>query len=395
MSSDRAGGPSPVEPGGNRHAMQNTKAEREAKQRVEKVREVDPDEQAKRRRKDQFDSYLNAPEPEAAPKRTPTPFDSSFHNESPTEPSVQKMKSRAVPTPGQTPPPTVAGTGEENEGKVEVEGGLPQSKVFWQETDLPPDQPLTKPRYKEQVPGEKAKKETKPVVLPEVPEMKIERRGVAIKKAEEQHAPAPRKPHKEPRETRPTKAKKEEAQPFAPIQPQGEQQQGQGDKKQQNKQKPIAIDTSLLPHAPREIHQVAQATTQQVASSLNPESAALFYQMVGTIYLNLPPGSGISQTVIVLNQSAFANSKFFGATITIEKYATAPDALNIRLSGTNQAVNAFQENIASLMSAFENARLPFKINRIDVEYTPQRPLFRRKDPKKGNDLSGGMGESKR
>ncbi|MDE3048211.1 MAG: hypothetical protein KGI83_07710, partial [Verrucomicrobiota bacterium] len=98
-----------------------------------------------------------------------------------------------------------------------------------------------------------------------------------------------------------------------------------------------------------------------------------------------------------LNNPAYANSKFYGATITIEKYATAPDSFNIRLTGSNEAVVLFRENLPSLITAFENRKLNFTIGRIDVEYSMDRPVFRRKERGEGKGDTGGgdLGERRK
>jgi hypothetical protein len=90
-----------------------------------------------------------------------------------------------------------------------------------------------------------------------------------------------------------------------------------------------------------------------------------------------PPG--ISRTEIVLNNPAYAHSRFFGSTITIEKYATAPDSFNIRLTGNNAAVTSFRDHIPSLLAGFQNSNLPFRVHRIEAEYTMERPVYRRKE----------------
>ena len=106
---------------------------------------------------------------------------------------------------------------------------------------------------------------------------------------------------------------------------------------------------------------------------------------------------GVNRTEIVLNNPAYASSRFYGSTITIEKYATAPDSFNIRLTGSQQAVASFKENIPSLMSAFENVNFSFKVHRLDVEYTMERPVFRRKEKgeDKGEAGGGDLGERRK
>ena len=134
-----------------------------------------------------------------------------------------------------------------------------------------------------------------------------------------------------------------------------------------------------VPQFAPDIQPLAQAAATQAAPYLTADTMALFYQMVGTIYVMTAP-TGISRTEIVLNTPAFATSKFFGSTITIEKYATAPDSLNIRLTGSNEAVQSFNQNISSLVAAFEQGKFAFRIGRIEASYqTVDKPVFRRKE----------------
>ncbi len=390
MSPDRT---PPIEPGGAKHVNSNTKAEREAKQKVEKVREVDPDEQTKQQRRDKFQSFLNTPDKENS-ARAPSPFETDFYNNNPTERSrrpIDKMKDTQIPNPTNTPPPNLSQPLPTKEIKHKDEEALPHSQTFWVKTDLPPDRPLSSPTYKEKV----SVKENVPVTKPT--EKEKGEAIVALPGAPLEKIAAPISLPKKEEEKEGKKVKKETESALPSSLPAVASKEGRGGHKDQGKQsqKVFQLDPSLLSRAPREIQHTAQVATQQASSYLNPDTASLFYQMVGTIYLSLPPGSGINQTVIVLNQAAFANSKFFGATITIEKYATAPDALNIRLTGTNQAVVAFRENIPNLMNAFQNSKMPFKVNRIDTEFTTERPLFHRKGDKGRSELNGGMGENQK
>jgi hypothetical protein len=154
-------------------------------------------------------------------------------------------------------------------------------------------------------------------------------------------------------------------------------------------EKTVAVERVFEPAFPAAIQPVAVAATTQAAPYLSPSTMNIFFQMVGTMYIMAGP-QGISRTEILLNNPAFTNSRFFGSIITIEKYATAPDSFNIRLTGSNQqAVVSFKENIPSLMNAFQNGNFSFRVNRIDVEYTSERPVFRRKENGSGRGEPGG------
>lgn len=164
-----------------------------------------------------------------------------------------------------------------------------------------------------------------------------------------------------------------------------EKKQSKGHEKKEN----VQIMSPSIPELPASIQPAAVAATQSVAAYLRPETVPLFYQMVGSIIvMSTPPG--ISRTEFILNNPAFANSKFFGATVELIKYSTAPDSYNIRLSGSNEAVAAFNQNLPNLMAAFQTGHFSFRIGRIDAEYANDRPVLRRKE---GTE-EGGQGESK-
>jgi hypothetical protein len=185
------------------------------------------------------------------------------------------------------------------------------------------------------------------------------------------------------------------SQPLIAAPPPAFQERGEGGQRHREKEEKIVeIESPSLPALPKDIQPLALNATTEAAPYLTPQTVSLFFQMVGTIFVMTNATPGINRTEIVLNNPSFANSKFFGATITIEKYATAPDSFNIRLSGTNEAVVTFKENIPSLLTAFENGPFKFRIGRIDVEYrVAEKPIFRRKEREEGQgDAGGDLGE---
>jgi hypothetical protein len=157
------------------------------------------------------------------------------------------------------------------------------------------------------------------------------------------------------------------------------------DQHQNNAQTAAALVTAQFPS---DVQPIIQAAATQSASYLShdPDAMILFLQMVGTIYV-MNSKSGISTTEVFLDSPVFANSKFFGSTITIEKYATAPNALNIRLSGSIDAVNSFNQNLPSLIAAFEHSKFTvrietaYKIDKVD------KPVLQRKGKGDGNGSS--------
>lgn len=256
------------------------------------------------------------------------------------------------------------------------------------------------------------KKEPSPFGVPGKPERKREEINPSEKKstkspfAEEPAAPKARALHKEEERylSHTEKEKKKEKQKeegFVYQDPgmmpmRAEEREGGGGGKKEREHKIVEIQAPSLPNLPANIQPVATAAATQATPYLTPTTISLFYQMVGTMYVMAGP-QGVTRTEIVLNNPAFAESKFFGATIKIEKYATAPDSFNVTLTGSNQAVVAFKENIPSLLTAFQNGNFSFRVNRIDVEYTTERPVFRRKEKgeERGEAGGGDLGERRK
>jgi len=189
------------------------------------------------------------------------------------------------------------------------------------------------------------------------------------------HPPDASLPHsKIPLEQNQPTQPREEFSPF--LQKGGSEGKGDG-KKQHQSQTTIEIVQPATPSFPSQIHSEAVAATTTAAPYLRPEAVPLFYQMVGTIFTMTT--QGVSTTEILLNNPAFAGSKFFGASIEIIKYSSAPDSFNIRLSGSNEAVTAFNQNIPGLMASFQTGGFRFRIGRIEATYASEKPLFRRKE----------------
>lgn len=134
---------------------------------------------------------------------------------------------------------------------------------------------------------------------------------------------------------------------------------------------------------PSFVQSVAASAQISAAPYLSPETAALFSKLVGTIFFMTSATPGISRTEIVLNADSFRNSPFYNSKIVLEKYATAPDAFNIRLIGNPEATKTFDQNsgnlIAAFTAAYEERRVQFRIGRLEVSLDMDKPLFRRKE----------------
>lgn len=392
-------------------------------QKVEKVRAVDEAENERTRKK--FQTYMSDEDEASEQTRQPSPFETSFYAPEPpmiqSSPSLEEdLNEDVVASPSYSPPPDVniAPVPEDNESPP-----LPRSQDFWHHVDSPPTQPAKGPQYleKHETQTKKAKEkerieQTQKEILVTAPKKeekdsifgppgkivpekkeKIAAKEKPIHKKDETALPSsvvqsevPKKMEKEST-IRDNKEKEERLLPSIHTDAQGQTEKHFHDDKEESGNrsgKPIEIEAPTTTTIPANIIPLAQAATEQVSSYLSPQTSLLFTQMVGTIYV-MSATPGVSKTDIVLNSPSFANSKFFGTTITIEKYATAPDSFNIRITGSNEAVKTFNDNLTNLYSAFQNGNFNFRIGRLSAEYSIERPVFRRKDQGDGRSDTGG------
>ncbi len=167
---------------------------------------------------------------------------------------------------------------------------------------------------------------------------------------------------------------------------------GEGETKVEGKEKssgaaqggaPMGIDQALAqaPEAPG----VETLTPYAV---MNPQVQDMFDRMAGV--MTVMQSSGITETTITLNAPQFASSVFFGTQIIIQEFSTAPQAYNIQINGSAQAVALFQGNVDDLMAAFQSGNYNFRVNRLETGYLSERPLFKRKEKAAGDkqDQSG-------
>ena len=306
--------------------------------------------------------------------KMPGPLETQFYT---SASRLEDVQTQAIPSPSNSSAPSVSPKGEvEEKGKTPP---LPRGGKFWAKTDTDTSAPKSGGKPVPLKGAEKLPRDGKDR-LPQGKEQKESIFGPPGK------SPTGKSPVAE--EKNPGKAGKppadKEAGTTVPWQmhPQESHLSQQGfsgeQEKRQKKQQEMAIESSPATGLPAHVIPMAEMATVQAAPYLNPAMVPLFFQMIGRIYvMNAPPG--ISRTDFVLNSPAFASSRFYGATISIEKYSTAPDSLNIRLTGSTEAVKAFQENIPNLYAAFQGGHFNFRIGRISAEYSAEKPIFKRKD----------------
>ena len=350
---------------------------------IEKVKAVDEAENEQTRKK--FQRFLNEDSEELQTPQAPSPFEINSYQSSTDDLDISSEQIQNYP---KSPKDNITNS-------EEVDTHLPQSKNFWAKQNTSQD-------HNSQSPSIKNKKE-------EILEKKLDqdlkiKKSSSADKSEKQNNKKNQttedvtgafvspfeleKNLKRKDKTDESSVEKKEKKLQEELLQQQtthdiQKDKSSSDEKEEKDKKPvktIEIEPSILANMPSSIVQQVEATCYSSIPYINPQIEAVFFQMVGNIYImNV---KGVSTTEFILNSPAFANSRFFGATISIEKYATAPDSLNIRLSGPNQAVKAFNENLTNLYAAFQNGNFSFRIGRISAEYSYEKPLFHRKSKTK-------------
>jgi hypothetical protein len=442
----RIGGPTPPESPRSTRGAQGAdggKFQKEMRkvEEVEKVSEAELDKQRKRAIKKPVEEEGDLEEIES---RAPTPFETEFHL--PTPPlgfSELDESSRASSEEGLRAmssfnrAPSDQGMAASAMSLPPQDENLPESMRFWEGYDLP-DQPPEPTQFEEKrlskkadlSPAEKQKErllleeqkrkemktaQEKPTAMKEsLPHGKKEKKPAEtapswqkpFSKTEKKSGPFLKeqmgkqgKPlFEEQLEEMPSSIEKEE--PEIPLEPKwGRMEEGtqalypetaaaseqlRAEKEREKKKTKTETMAAVQPPEPLPpaCQKVAEAALASVSAFLNAQTAELYLQMVGTMVFMSSSKGGISLTEVMLNSPAFKDSPFFGTTITIEKYATAPDSFNIRLTGSPEAVQVFSNNVANLSSAFiaayEDRRITFRVGRIETELAPNRPLIRRK-----------------
>jgi hypothetical protein len=140
---------------------------------------------------------------------------------------------------------------------------------------------------------------------------------------------------------------------------------------------------------PQDVKILAEAATRSLPPNTTNDVHKLFTHLVGMlIHID---NNGISKTEITLNSPNMVGSIFYGSTITLTKFSTAPNSYNITLKGSPKAVNIFNDNISSLVAAFRKQKYGFEIYKINAELqVKEKPSFHRKEKasKKDSDAGG-------
>jgi hypothetical protein len=389
--------PEPIKGGGPKEPNAPKGASfKEKIKEVEAVSEVDLDQP----RKKPF--FMREEDDEGASSEVSTTDgssdDSTSSSKAPPRPSslgsssgdLDDLSDQAIPVPGSSRPPV--GASYDQVLPLEVEEGssyLPASSQFW-DTYGTPDEPVS-PSFQESGPSnertastEHSKKKKNSGFIPKK-KSAYEEGQLEMSRAEKDRS-LPRPPffRKEAEEKEAKRVKGEDDQGIPsqlPIQAwtpeKGEEHGGKGKEK-----KGIDAVGNIPEPLPPAVRQAAGDIQTSSSSYISPKISPLFFQMVGSMLYIAAAKSGISTTEIVLNSKAFEKSIFFNTTITLEKYASAPDSFNVRLTGSTEAIKVFNDNMPNLIAAFANAydkkKIRFRIGRIETSFEGERPLIRRK-----------------
>ncbi|MDE3055577.1 MAG: hypothetical protein KGI80_02630 [Verrucomicrobiota bacterium] len=192
--------------------------------------------------------------------------------------------------------------------------------------------------------------------------------------------PPPQRPSQRAQESALIRAEEREGK----IEKVGAEKTSSEEKGNQDRQpsKETVIENPLLQPLPPQIAPLAYEATIQASPQLTPETIPLYHQMIGTVIAMTSP-HGDSRTEFVLNAPGFANSKFFGSSVVIQRSSTAPYEIAIELTGSPEAVTTFNQNLPTLVNAFKNQQdqFAFKVTRIEAHH--EQPLVRRKGKARG------------
>ncbi len=370
--------------------------------KVEKVREVDPEEQKKRKRPEEAEEEKKEEaEPiEGAPAPTPTEQKVFFSGDKQKVSSVSSSKTGFLPPSEQGPaaaaPPQAAPPSPPEQGTQ----ATPSSEQMQNRNAPTEKQPAAQP-------GQKQPARTLPSHTHEPGQRTAPPRPLPQKeKPLKEPGAAPQRPlrgeslaelHKKRGESPPKAPEKAEEEAAAEVQPPplspppSAPEPIDQAKKREEKQAISSVSTEM--GAPQPGIPMAAETPPAAPpppyTYLHPQVLDLFERMAGVI--TVMTSSGITETTIQLTAPQFASSIFFGAQIIIQEFSTAPRAFNIQLVGTPQAVSLFQSNADDLMAAFQNGNYNFKVNRLDTRIaSEERPLFKRKEAASGDNKDQGQ-----
>ncbi len=375
MISEAKGPSGPTGPGSDDKSKTRPNEARFNKE-YERIQKIDPDATRSRPKKREEDEEEEVEEAKTSSPYEPTSTPAKSAEDIFPETPIPSTSSTATPPedfttpPGELPPPPqykpddvkhYKPTEDEKNKLEEIKKG--KSKAYLsshlKETEKKKHKKLGEEKKEIQAAIEKQKKEVKPP--PITPEKKEKEDKLSIKAKHKQTLPQEREESLpvEKEKTPQYAGGKEHINPFTQKK----------EKTFEPSQLPpsthhVTIDTQTLTQA--------SAVTAEVSPFISKDVLPLFESMVRTI-IQISK-QGITETQVTIDTKRFVGCKLF-----FERYSTSPDSFNIRLTGPQESVKLFNDNISSLIDAFQaaynNKSIKFQIGRLTAEY---EPLFRRK-----------------
>ena len=137
-------------------------------------------------------------------------------------------------------------------------------------------------------------------------------------------------------------------------------------------------ESDNAPHGAQQGHMEAQQNQLETLSSiirvkgLSMEMNALIDKMAD--FIQTESQNGISTTTVSIDMKE-GMSLFHGSELRIDHYDTAPHSFNIQLSGNPEAIDAFQQHLASLQTALQQRLEHFHIALLNPVLTEKLQDF--------------------
>jgi len=120
------------------------------------------------------------------------------------------------------------------------------------------------------------------------------------------------------------------------------------------------------------LDQISSTGKAAPSASIDPsiQITQLFEKLVSA--LTHMHKEGINETSIELSSSGFSSSVFFGATLTLTEYNTAPKIFNVHLTASPEGVALFEAHASELAAALHKGNFGFGVHRLDTELQGER-----------------------
>jgi len=156
---------------------------------------------------------------------------------------------------------------------------------------------------------------------------------------------------------------------------------------EEKKKEPEGVATAPMP-TPLFISAPSTEVSAVAPSGAVAEIESLAEKMISSMQVLC--SSGDTETSLFLNNPS---SLFFGTTVTIREFSTAPKAFNIEIRAASEVLAILNAGKQVLLSNLEKSEYAFSVYRIEthLQQSDERPLFHRKEMQDDHeqDLSGG------